>query len=635
MIVRLALIFLFSLAVPILVSSCTTFALGKLASSDGSVLATHTNDGGGTTDPRLVKIPAKNHPHGSQRAIYASPEDYPRYVGYDRGAAAYYPEHCASSKDDCQAFEPIGYIPQVDHTYAYVEQTYGALNEKQVGLTESTCSGVFVAKSVKVGGKALLSIDQLSQIAMERASTAREAILLMGNLSQTYGFYGESTSFEGGSESLFVTDPNEAWAFHILADPTGSSSIWVAARIPDDSVAVVANMFSIREVNLTDTDNFLGREDMWEIAIEQGLYKEGDPKDFTKTFSDGEYSHKYYSGRRMWGVFRLLSASANLPADYDNLKDDEPYPFAVKVDQKVDLMTVMSVLRDWYADSNYSTGAPDQVLAGGPFGSPDRYSTYSSTGNWERTIAIYRSSDSYIVQSRAWLPDQLGGVLWFGPHAAHSTAYVPILTAMNSTPDCLAYGWQGVYNLSSSFWVHRNVHNLAQIKFSFMIRDIQALQQQVEKQSLALVNELSSSYLDASVGLKDSAVESITDALSKNAEKVRLQFFQLMHELLFKYADGYINYWDHDKSIFISESASYPQWWLDAVGYADGPPDTIHSPKKTRTATTTAAVEGVAKGVESLQSAYQNDMRQCVMVACMNTIQEHQYQACVKKCLDL
>jgi dipeptidase len=110
------------------------------------------------------------------------------------------------------------------------------MNEKQVGIAESTCSGVFVASSIGTkDGKALFSIDQLSQVAMERASTSREAVELIGSLAEQYGFYGESDSFEGGSESLIVTDPNEAWVFHILADPTATSAIWVAQRVPDDS----------------------------------------------------------------------------------------------------------------------------------------------------------------------------------------------------------------------------------------------------------------------------------------------------------------------------------------------------------------------------------------------------------------
>lgn len=108
------------------------------------------------------------------RPIYASPENYPRYVGSTRGAPEYYSFNCEAGKSNCDDFSPIGYIPQVNHTFSYFEETYGAMNEMQVGIAESTCSGVFAARSIDNGGKALLSIDQLSQIAMERARSAKE-----------------------------------------------------------------------------------------------------------------------------------------------------------------------------------------------------------------------------------------------------------------------------------------------------------------------------------------------------------------------------------------------------------------------------------------------------------------------------
>ena len=383
----------FLIAAAVCCSGCTTYVIGRKATADGSVMCSHTNDGGGNTDPRLIRIPARDYSVGSERPVFASPESYPRYVGYDRNASEYYPENCLpGSSSGCNAFKPMGYIPQVSHTFAYYETTYGALNEKQVGIGESTCSGVFVARSIADGGKALLSVDQLSQIAMERSSTAREAVSIMGALAEKYGFYGESTSFEGGAESLVVIDTKEGWVFHILPDPTGTSAIWVAARIPDDSVAVVANMFSIRDINMTDTDNFLGAQNMWSIAEAQGLWQPGMPQDFTATFSDGEYAHKYYSGRRMWGVFRRLAASANLPSEYGNLITDKPYPFAVKVDQLVTVSAATGVLRDWYEGTNYSTSAG---LAGGAFGTPDRFSSnsddYSVAGNWYVIIFIFNT----------------------------------------------------------------------------------------------------------------------------------------------------------------------------------------------------------------------------------------------------
>jgi dipeptidase len=147
-------------------------------------------------------------------------------------------------------------------------------------------------------------------------------------------------------------------------------------------------MFSVREIDLNDSSNFLGTSNMWEIAERLNLYMAGDPKDFTATFSDGEYSHKYYSGRRMWGVFRLLSPSAALPSEYGNLKTDAPYPFSVPVDKLVSLDDMAAVLRDWYNGTVYSTGsvADGSDIAGGSFGTPDRFGNnmedYSVSGNW-------------------------------------------------------------------------------------------------------------------------------------------------------------------------------------------------------------------------------------------------------------
>ena len=188
--------------------------MGKNATVNGSVMVTHSNDGEFDTDPRLVKVPAADHPvhDDSKRPIYFSPESYPRYVGFQRGIPEYYPK-----QQEAASFIPIGYIPQVKHTFAYIEDTYGAVNEMQVGIGESTCSGIFgaIPLGVEPNGTALFSIDELSRIVMERASTAREAILIMGELAVEYGFYGAG-EFEGTAESLAVSDTQEAWYVPIV-----------------------------------------------------------------------------------------------------------------------------------------------------------------------------------------------------------------------------------------------------------------------------------------------------------------------------------------------------------------------------------------------------------------------------------
>lgn len=563
-------------------TACTSFVIGKKATIDGSVMCTHTNDGEGMQDPRLVRVPARDHEPGSQRPVWPSPGNYPRYVGFDRGAEQYFPSQCEGGPKACAPSEALGYIPEVNHTYAYFETTYGIMNEMQVGMGESTCSGVYFAKSVADGGKALFSVDQLAQVAMERASSARMAIEIMGKLAEEYGFYGADASVDTGAESLVVIDPNEGWVFHVLADPTGTSAIWGAARVPDDSVAAVTNMFSIREMDFEDTDNYLGRQDMWDLAKKEGLWDSSMAKDFTATFSHGEYNHKYYSGRRMWSVFRHLAASQNLDPEYGNLKTDKPYPFAVPVDGKVGPADIFAVLRDHYEGSPYDTGKPEN-LAAGPFGTPDRYP--GGNGTWERTISIYRTTESFLVQARGWLPNEVGGLVWFGAHAAQSTAYVPVVIGMERVPDTLSYGHQGVYNASTSFWAHSHVNNVVQIKYNYMIKDIHSLQTTLETTSYDIINAVSAKFDARSplarkrnlrTGPEGSPEGSISvgdagplgEVLTENANHNREAFKELMTKLLFKYADGMVNEWKEGE--FEASVGGYPNWWVDDVNKIDG-----------------------------------------------------------------
>jgi hypothetical protein len=112
---------------------------------------------------------------------------------------------------------PIGYIDQVPHTYAYTSGTYAIQNEKQVSIGESTCSAVFFAKPVSIGGRALFHMLTLTEIGLERCDTARCALQTMGDLAVQHGFYGEAadgdeaTAKSEAGEALIVSDTTETW----------------------------------------------------------------------------------------------------------------------------------------------------------------------------------------------------------------------------------------------------------------------------------------------------------------------------------------------------------------------------------------------------------------------------------------
>jgi dipeptidase len=582
--------------------ACTVFVVGKDASADGSVMCSHSNDGEFDTDPRLVKVPAGQYSPGDRRPIFFSPENYPRYVGRHRGIPEYYPKE---GEPQHESFVPIGYIPQVSNTYAYLEETYGAVNEMQVGIGESTCSGIFGARPIHQhpNGTALFSIDELSRIAMERASTARKAVVLMGELAEAHGFYGAG-EFEGTAESLAVTDPREAWIFHILPDPTAKSAIWAAERVDDDKFAVIANMFVIRNVDPEDTDRFLMSDSVHKVATDYGWWTSVEKDgflDFTKIYSDGEYAHKYYSGRRMWASYRLAAPSLKLPSDYTDLQSDPVYPLAAIPDKPLSERDLFRFHRDTLRGTQFDLSA-ERNLAGGAFGTPDRWKAGPNEatkveGNWERAIGLYRTSDTYVVQSKEQeqhhhhqqqLSEQQGGafpaspgaILWFGPSSPLATIFTPFVVSMSDIPVSFRSGHQSVFSRDSAFWAACYAHNIANLKWSYMIQDITKRQDDLEKASLELVASIEKDYYHTTN--HQNHLELVEEALAKNADSIVKSLWSLSDELIFRYADGFLNFPESEIDQHRGETTQvlgYPSWWLEAVGYRDGPPPPPTQPK--------------------------------------------------------
>lgn len=186
--------------------ACTLIVVGKKASIDGSVMIAHSDDAGGeTSDIRLLRVEAADHPKGSKRAVLRVKGGFPRIVAEGRGKA-YLPKNNPGEP----LTEVLGYIDQVPHTFAYIDQDYGMINEKQLIIGETTTGGRFAGwpKSPSAPwGNSWFGIEELSKIAMERCETARCAIQTMGGLAYKYGFYSEESGEDPENPELtFATE---------------------------------------------------------------------------------------------------------------------------------------------------------------------------------------------------------------------------------------------------------------------------------------------------------------------------------------------------------------------------------------------------------------------------------------------
>jgi len=294
--------------------------------------------------------------------------------------------------------------------------------------------------------------------------------------------------------------------------------------------------------------------------------------DFTKVYSDGEYSHKYYTGRRIWGAYHLACPSCNFPADYNDLQSDPVYPVYTTPDQPIAVEDLFRYHRYTYQSTQFDLGARGN-LAAGPFGSPDRWKAGPGEqqvgGNWERAIGLYRTSDTYVVQSKKGA--SLGGVLWFGPASALGTVFTPFVVQLKSIPKSFSTGWQGVFSRKSAFWAACYAHNIVNLKWNYAITDLQTRQDVLEKKSIELMKKLEDQYLCG----KD--FDSTELAILDNAEGVVSSLWQLSDEIMFKYASGFVN--EDDAHGGQSQMVGYPAWWLEAVGFQGGPPPPPTKPK--------------------------------------------------------
>ena len=484
--------------------SCTNLLVTKGASADGSVMITYNADAGGFMEP-LYFSPAQDHKPGDSVSIY-----------------------------DWDSHKYLGKIKQINHTYSVI----GNMNEHQVAIGETTFTGREELRDTL----GLIDYGSLMYLALQRAKTAREAIIVMGDLVKEYGYYSTGESFS-------VSDANEVWILEMIGKGPGNKGAnWVAVKVPDGYICAHANQARIRQFPLNDPKNCLYSPDIIDFAIQKGYYKKEDgPFSFVDAYCPLDPGSLLYCEGRVWSLFRRAAPSLNLSSDYFRaVKGAEPYPLFIKPDKKLSVKDAIALMRDHFQGTEFDMTVG---LASEPYGNPYRWKplgwkidgdTINQYG-WERPISTQQTAFSFVAQSRSFLPDPIGGVFWYAVDDTYSNVYIPLYCSMTSAPECFTIGGIADFSLQSGFWVFNLVANLAYTKYSYIIKDIQEVQQKLENKFLAMQPAIEKAALELHKTNPELMVEFLTDYSINQSENTVSRWRQLWEYLVMKYNDGYIN----------------------------------------------------------------------------------------------
>ena len=444
-------------AIPSTSDACTNLVVGKNASTDGSVICTYNCDGFGFSGSLSYSPPGRHAP-GEMIVV--------RGWGPDA---------------------KTNYIPQAEYTYSVV----GLMNEKQVSIVETTWDG---RKELR-NPDGILDYFTLMNLALQRAATAREAIAVMHNLAQEFGY-------NATGESFAVCDKEEAWIMELIGKGPGrKGAVWVARRVPDDCISAYANSSRIRQFpQAKKIDKKLGfyvvegecmySSDVISFAREMGYFNGKDADfSFREAYGPLDWGAIRYCEARVWSFYRHHFDTAEmdkyLPFLNGDLSEHDDLPLWIKPDKPVSYREIQEDMRDHYEGTALDMTTD---VSAGPWASPYRnqpvnfYASDSTKMFRERPIGCQQSGMTMVCRMRSWLPDAVGGILYFNLDDASMVAYVPVYCGVNRIPDPFRRENNNVLEFSteSAFWMCNFVANMVYPRYSVMIGDLKEAQKELE-----------------------------------------------------------------------------------------------------------------------------------------------------------
>lgn len=525
--------------------ACTSFIITKGASTDGSVMVSYAADAHQLYGVLYkYNAPRKGYKPGTMVPIYEW--DTGRYLGE---------------------------IPQVLQTYS----TVGNMNEHQLIIAESTFGGRPELENPDGG---ILDYGSLIYLALQRASTAREAIEVIVDLANTYGYVSSGESFS-------IADKNEAWIFEMIGKGSkivdgknvNKGIVWVARRVPDGYICAHANQARIGQFPLDDPENCMYAPDVISFAREMGYY-DGSDEDFS--FCDAYAPLTFDALRgcesRVWSFFRMFAPGMDDYMDYAmGHNADNRMPLWVKPSEKISPKQVFDAMRDHFE------GTPMDMTADiGAGGSACPYRWRPMMWEWngetylnERAIATQQTGFWFVGQARSSMPDAIGGILWFGVDDAATSALTPVFCGTTEVPWCLdkSNGSMLEYSNTSMFWIFNRVAQFAYLRYDIIGAAVQKAADQWENEMLLAVQEFDE-YIMHHDFPQRRMVKEATRFSVDNAQKLFQRWVELDKYLMVKYIDGNVK--GEDENGFINngydknvpgkiEWPGYTDKWKEAV----------------------------------------------------------------------
>ncbi len=512
--------------------SCSNFLISKGATVDGSTMISYSADSH-VLYGELYYRPAADYPAGTMVDVYE----------WDTG-------------------EFLGKIPQVRHTYSVV----GNMNEHQLAIGETTYGG----SEELVDTTGIVDYGSLIYMTLQRAKTAREAIRVMDQMMQDYGYYSSGESFS-------ISDPNEVWIMEVIGKGPGKKgAVWVARRIPDGYVSGHANQARITTFPMNDPENCLFAKDVITLAREKGYFS-GKDEDFS--FADA-YAPLNFEGirfcdARVWSGF--LKVADGMEAYIDYIKGENYHhrlPLWVKANRKLTASDVMAMMRDYYQGTeldmtkDFGAGPNACIVRWRPLTWKVDGVTYFN----ERAISTQQTGFSFVAQSRSWLPDPVGGILWFGVDDTYSTVYAPMYCGITAVPKSYAVGNGSMMEFSetSGFWVFNQVSNLAYTRYDLMIPYIQEKQKQLESGFMGEVQSIDKTAADLYKKSPSKALAYLTDYSVKSGDHTVAEWKKLYAFLFTRFMDGNVKTAVPGKQNPKVEQPGYSEEWYRKVAESTG-----------------------------------------------------------------